>query len=61
MPMRDAVPEPFLWTKSADEILASTARFAQRTFDFQIAPPVQQWHARRYQAHEVAGHPVWPR
>jgi len=24
-------PEPFIWTKSADEILASIARFAQRT------------------------------
>jgi hypothetical protein len=23
--------EPFVWTKSADEILASIARFAQRT------------------------------
>jgi hypothetical protein len=25
---------PFVWTKSADEILASIARFAQRTLDF---------------------------
>jgi hypothetical protein len=24
-------PRPFVWTKSADEILASIARFAQRT------------------------------
>ena len=24
-------PKPFVWTKSADEILASIARFAQRT------------------------------
>ena len=31
-------PKPFVWTKSADEILASIARFAQRTLDFQ---PVQ--------------------
>src|ERR1700736_3885202 len=26
-----ANPKPFVWTKSADEILASIARFAQRT------------------------------
>ena len=26
-------PKPFVWTKSADEILASIARFAQRTVD----------------------------
>src|SRR6266851_966424 len=29
-----ANPTPFVWTKSADEILASMARFAQRTLDF---------------------------
>jgi transposase len=29
---------PFVWTKSADEILATIARFAQRTLDFQTAP-----------------------
>ena len=28
-----ADPKPFVWTKSADEILASIARFAQRTVD----------------------------
>jgi len=28
-------PKPFVWTKSADEILASIARFAQRTTDDQ--------------------------
>ena len=28
-----ADPKPFAWTKSADEILASIARFAQRTAD----------------------------
>jgi transposase len=32
-----ANPKPFVWTKSADEILASMARFAQRTLDFQAA------------------------
>jgi hypothetical protein len=32
---------PFVWTKNADEILASSARFAQRTLDFQ-APLVQR-------------------
>lgn len=25
-------PKPFIWTKTADEILASVARFCQRTF-----------------------------
>jgi hypothetical protein len=29
--------KPFVWTKTADEILASIARFAQRTLDFQTA------------------------
>lgn len=32
-------PKPFVWTKSPDEILASIARFAQRTAD---ARAVQQ-------------------
>lgn len=30
-------PKPFVWTKSADEILASIARFAQRTADVRAA------------------------
>src|SRR4029077_19572520 len=30
--------KPFVWTKSADEILATIARFAQRTLAFQTAP-----------------------
>jgi transposase len=29
-------PKPFVWTKTADEILASIARFAQRTLDAHI-------------------------
>jgi transposase len=29
----DDVPKPFIWTKTADEILASVARFCQRTSD----------------------------
>jgi transposase len=33
-----ANPKPFVWTKPADEILASIARFAQRTLDLQAAP-----------------------
>ena len=33
---------PFVWTKSADQILASIARFAQRTLDFQAAPLIQR-------------------
>jgi transposase len=32
-----ANPAPFVWTKTADEILASMARFAQRTLDLQAA------------------------
>ena len=32
-----ADPKPFVWTKSADEILASIARFAQRTVDGRAA------------------------
>jgi transposase len=30
-----AAPKPFVWTKTADEILASIGRFAQRTLDTQ--------------------------
>jgi transposase len=33
-----ANPKPFVWTKTADEILASIARFAQRTLDRHAAP-----------------------
>src|SRR5438046_4801732 len=29
----NAAPKPFVWTKTADQILASIARFAQRTVD----------------------------
>ncbi len=29
----NADPKPFVWTKTADQILASIARFAQRTVD----------------------------
>jgi len=31
--VHNETPKPFVWTKSADEILASIARFAQRTLD----------------------------
>jgi len=34
-----ANPKPFVWTKTADQILESMARFAQRTLDFQAARP----------------------
>lgn len=34
--------KPFVWTKPADEILASIARFAQRTLDFQAAPLIKR-------------------
>ena len=33
---------PFVWTKSADQILTSIARFAQRTLEFQAAPVIQR-------------------
>jgi transposase len=33
----NADPKPFIWTKGADQILASIARFAQRTADTQNA------------------------
>ena len=33
----NAHPKPFTWAKSADQILASIARFAQRTADTQTA------------------------
>jgi hypothetical protein len=33
----NADPKPFAWTKSAEEILARIARFAQRTADTQAA------------------------
>jgi len=33
-----AKASPFVWTKNADEVLASIARFAQRTLEFQAAP-----------------------
>ena len=33
-----ANPKPFVWTKTADQILESIARFAQRTLDFHAAP-----------------------
>ncbi len=31
--VRNENPKPYVWTKSADEILANVARFAQRTLD----------------------------
>ena len=34
---RQANPKPFVWTKTADQILASIARFAQRTADARAA------------------------
>ena len=33
-----ANPKPFVWTKTADQILASIARFAQRTLDYHAQP-----------------------
>jgi transposase len=37
-----ADPKPFAWTKSADEILASIARFAQRTADTRAAQAISR-------------------
>lgn len=37
-----ADPKPFVWTKSADEILASIARFAQRTVEARPAKPMSR-------------------
>jgi hypothetical protein len=34
--------KPFVWTKSADEILASIARFAQRTADARAAQTISR-------------------
>jgi len=31
--VHNSEPKPFVWTKTADEILASIARFAQRTLN----------------------------
>lgn len=35
-------PKPFVWTKTADEILASIARFAQRTADDRVAQVISR-------------------
>jgi transposase len=37
-----ADPKPFAWTKTADEILESIGRFAQRTLDVQAAPRISR-------------------
>jgi transposase len=37
-----ADPKPFAWTKSADDILASIARFAQRTADVRAAQTISR-------------------
>ena len=37
-----AAPKPFVWTKTADEILASIGRFAQRTLDTQPPPLISR-------------------
>jgi transposase len=43
-----AEPKPFLWTKTADEILASIARFAQRTTDAQAAQLISRTTESRH-------------
>lgn len=42
-----ANPKPFVWTKTSDQLLENIARFAQRTLDFQAAPPICANHAVR--------------
>jgi transposase len=37
-----ANPKPFVWTKTADQILENIARFAQRTFDFQASTLIKR-------------------
>jgi len=37
-----ADPKPFVWTKTADEILESIGRFAQRTLDLQASPLISR-------------------
>jgi hypothetical protein len=37
-----ANPKPFVWTKTADQILDSIARFAQRTLDLHAAPLIER-------------------
>jgi transposase len=41
-------PKPFVWTKTADEILASIARFAQRTVDAQAAQLISRTTESRH-------------
>jgi transposase len=43
-----ADPKPFVWTKTADEILASIARFAQRTLDAQAAQLISRTTESRH-------------
>jgi transposase len=40
--MHQANPKPFVWTKTADQILASIARLAQRTFEVQAEQHVSR-------------------
>jgi hypothetical protein len=48
----NAQPRPFVWTKTADEILASVARFCQRTSN--------SGHYRRVLQQEVKTSPTAP-
>jgi putative transposase len=41
-------PKPFIWTKTADEILATIARFAQRTLDAQAAEVISRITVTRH-------------
>jgi transposase len=43
-----ADPKPFVWTKTADEILASIARFAQRTVNAQAAELISRTTESRH-------------
>ena len=54
-----ANPKPFIWTKSADEILVSIARFAQRTLDFQAAPLIREPRGQDTGGAHRHAHPEW--
>src|SRR5882762_8636298 len=58
-------PKPFVWTKSADEILASIARFAQRTVDAramqQISRTTVTGHQRSCASNRRVGVPCCPK
>ena len=51
-----ADPKPFVWTKTADQILENIARFAQRTLDVESAPLI----SRTRRSEHSSRSPKWP-